>query len=268
MDFVDTFIGRPNTVKTYKSLFYNWIDCKTPKPAQATHTTVVGLVTYWRQEQLSPQTIKTLLRLTERFLAYHGVTNIDFKSLHKISSNQKQQRQIVALSKEEATTLTRSIKKRDPEFYPVVMMALHTGMRKGEVFGLQWDDVDILKGNILVQRSYNGPTKNGKSRLVNISKSLEDVIFDIMPMKSDNLLGMEKVFDKQFDPSPKLKAACRRAKVKVITFHGLRHTFSTLALDAGKSFKEVQEALGHSKPSTTLDIYWKNTKGLMEMGFI
>jgi ATP-dependent helicase/nuclease subunit A len=52
------------------------------------------------------------------------------------------------------------------------------------------------------------------------------------------------------------------------TFHSFRHTFATLALEAGKSPKLVSTCLGHTKLSTTLDQYWNTSKEKLELDFI
>jgi integrase len=52
------------------------------------------------------------------------------------------------------------------------------------------------------------------------------------------------------------------------TFHSLRHTFATLALESGRSPLLVSQALGHAKVSTTLDIYWSVSKEKLDLGFL
>jgi len=176
-----------------------------------------------------------------------------------------QDKEAKALTKEQSKALLEAAKGTD--VYLPCLLALHTGMRRGEVFGLKWADVDICKREIKVQRSYNGPTKNGKTRLVPISSLLEEILLDNYPMTPDNSSKMS-VIPKQFDPNPGLRAACRRAGIEPVNFHALRHTFATMALEAGRSPRKVQQVLGHSALSTTLNIYWSVSQEKLDMEFI
>jgi integrase len=145
-------------------------------------------------------------------------------------------------------------------------------MRRGEVFGLHYEDVEMMKNRILVQRSNSGPTKSGKSRYVPISSALEKVLvaqtFGISYNKERRKKRTGCLIPSTFDPNPLLKRYCREAEIKVITFHALRHTFATLALDAGRSPLLVSKVLGHSSVSTTLDIYWNTSSETLDMGFL
>ena len=176
----------------------------------------------------------------------------------------QQQAPVKALTRVQALAVLDDL--NDSPAFTFAMIAYYTGMRKGEVFGLNWDDVDFLEGKIFVQRSYDGPTKNGRSRFISLCEQLESHLLDKSMEKSDNYLET-RVISKQFDPNPDIKAACRSAQVPEITAHGFRHTFATLALDSGRPIKQVSEALGHSNVSITMDVYWSNVKGDLELGF-
>jgi integrase len=144
-------------------------------------------------------------------------------------------------------------KQLRPEFYPILLLALHAGLRRGEIFGLTCGDIDMFKGNVRVAHSYKGPTKNGKTRYVPMS---EELIKEMI--KARNLLlrpSTMAVFE-QMDPNPILRFLCSSAKVPVVRFHDLRHTFATMALENGVSPRHVAAWLGHSSVTTTLSIYW------------
>ena len=259
---------RPGTQRTMTSLFNHWIrhQYQTWEPDGDGEITMLLAIQDWQAAKLSPQTQKMLVNLLGRFLSFQGRPVMSTTRYVKKVMGAKQKPKINALNKLQAHKLLAACKAMDQELYEVVFVAYHTGMRRGEVFGLEWDDVTILKSQIEVQRSYDGPTKNGLSRIIPMSSDLEAFFLDKTVQNSHNYIG-KKVFTKKFDPNPGLQAACRRARVPIITFHGLRHTFATLALEAGRSPKQVQEVLGHSKLSTTLDLYWASTQGAMEMGF-
>lgn len=153
--------------------------------------------------------------------------------------------------------------------YPAAFLALHTGMRLGEVLGLQWDFVD-LEEKIVHVRCQLQVVEN-KVKLMDILKT--DSSYRSIPISQpvvDMLKGLsrpsEYVFcipkghyaGKPFDPTNfdnRFTAICEGAKLKGVTFHTLRHTHASLLLAAGVPLNVVQERLGHERASTTLDIY-------------
>ena len=253
--------GRPNTIKTQDSLFKNWIY---PHLNQ-TGSDLDAAVALW-EAHLQPNTVKSLLYLAKQTVKDVSGVDLDITAHVKRVGRSQQQKTPSALNKKEIVALTRTCKASDPELYLPFMLGLHTGCRRGEVWGLQWDDIDILNNKIMVNKSYKGPTKTGKSRIVPISYALEKVLLAVLPLNSYNCL--EAVVGKIFDPNPQLKRACILAQVPVITFHSLRHSFATLALEAGRSPRLVSAQLGHSKVSTTLDLYWAQTQQSMDLGFL
>jgi len=255
MTFEETFFGRPNTTKCYTSLYRKHIK---PHVEQAdvlnwNNEMTLFMLDLWRQEKLARGTQITLVRLLGRYVAFKKGPTIDTKQFIRNLERSEQTKETKALSRDEAVKLMESAKKLEPKFYPVLLLGLHAGLRRGEIFGLRCEDIDVLKNRIRVAHSYNGPTKNGKTRFVPISKELNRVL-----VGARNLLlrpPQEVVFE-LFDPNPVLRRLCTHAGVKQIRFHDLRHSFATLALEDGTSPKQVQIWLGHSSLNTTLTVYW------------
>jgi len=258
--------GRPNTVRTQDSLFKNWI---------YPHLNQIGsdldqAVAVW-EAHLQPNTVKSLLYLAKQTVKDVSGVDLDIRAHVKRVGRSQQQLPLQVLSKPEIVALTRSCEASDPELYLAVALAINTGMRRGEVWGLKWDDIDVLKSTITVQRSYDGPTKSGKSRVIPISFALEKVILAHPNFLSYNCIGGKKsknFMTMIFDPNPRLKRVCREADVPEITFHSLRHSFATLALEAGRSPKLVSVQLGHSSVSTTINQYWNVTGEALDLGFL
>jgi integrase len=266
MSFIDSLHGRENTKKTYACLFEKWI--KPRVMCWFIEKDLETLAERWYSEGLSPRTIKSLVTLSARYIVWSGGEPINTKRIISNILRRDQTKPLVIPTKTEIERFLAQC--RGTKLYLPVCLSLYTGMRRGEVFGLYWDDVDFIKGEILIQRSHtlgygDGPTKNGKSRTVPISKKLEQVLLGNMPVNSDNYM---RVVRKPFDPSPCLKKACADSGIEEIKFHTLRHTFATLALESGRSPRQVQQVLGHSSLSTTLDLYWGLTKNKMDMEFI
>jgi integrase len=258
--------GRPNTNKTKQCLYDKWIE------SHLSHTgsNLDQCVKLW-ESHLQPGSVKSILYVAKEAVKARTGVDLDIKAHVKRLGRSSQQKMVQTLTKPEIVALTRTCKASDPELYLPLVIACQTGMRRGEVFGLQWGDIDVLKGRITVQRSYDGPTKSGKSRVIPISLALEKVLFAIMPISSYNCLGTRRdqnIIPVTFDPGPRLKKACRESNVPEITFHALRHSFATLALEAGRSPKMVSVQLGHASVSTTINLYWNVTGDALDLGFL
>ena len=255
---------RPGSSRTYNSLFNKWIRPLMETGGPWDEARFHKCLSFWlHKHKLAPRTVKILIRLLGAEVGRLGVV-LPLRAATTQIMKSVQDEEAKALTKEQSKLLLEAC--QGTELYLPVLLALHTGMRRGEVFGLKWADVDIFHGQIKVQRSYTGPTKNGKSRVVPISLTLEKVLLDKIPMKADN--SDKLVVSSKFDPNPALRAACRRAGIEPINFHALRHTFATLALESGKSPRKVQQVLGHSALSTTLNVYWSVTQEKLTMEFL
>jgi integrase len=233
MKFEDTFYGRPNTIKTYKSLYTQHIKKELRSdfdwPTWSEQNTR-DMLWRWERDKLSRNTKITLIRLLGRYVAFMDGPKINTQKFIKGLERSEQQTEVKALSASEAQKLMKMTYKLEPKFYPVLMLALHAGMRRGEIFGLRCGDIDMIKGKIKISHSYDGPTKNGRSRIVPMSPDLSKALTDarnLLMRKQD-----EKIFE-QFDPNPVLRRMCAWAKIPTIRFHDLRHTFASLALTSG-----------------------------------
>lgn len=127
-------------------------------------------------------------------------------------------------------------------------IALGTGMRKGEQYGLRWRDVDFEQKVILLR-----DTKNKSSRTVPM---IDDVINAFTELKKLSLERKDRASDRP-NSSPDdvvfgigdnkkwWEAALKKAKIRDFRWHDLRHTFCSRLAQAGVSLKVIQEAAGH-----------------------
>ncbi len=125
---------------------------------------------------------------------------------------------------------------------PIVVVALHTGMRRGEILGLTWKQVDLNSGLIRVVK-----TKSGKDRLIPIN--------DVLRREFEALRAAEGPVGLVFaNPRTRLpftevkksfKSACVAAEITGLRFHDLRHTFATRLIEAGADIITLKELLGH-----------------------
>ncbi len=259
------FTGRPNTIRMKESMHRNWIIPHLSDDG----SDLDAAVAIWEAD-LAPASVKTLLYIAKEHVLAASGKALDIKAHVSRVGRSQQQLPPKALSRSEIVALTAVIKAGGPLYY-AYHLALNTGMRRGEVFGLRFQDIDMLRNRILVCRSFEGETKSGKSRYIPISSALEKIVVAHPGFISYNTSKKKRkgnFIKSTFDPNPYLKRACREAGVREITFHALRHTWATLALEAGRSPMLVSKCLGHTQLSTTLDYYWDATGESLDMGFL
>lgn len=132
---------------------------------------------------------------------------------------------------------------------PIVVTALHTGMRKKEILGLEWRDVDLdyRKIHIRAERS-----KTHQDRHIPIDNELLSVLEDLHRNNSHS----EYVFTKDgVNPYADIQESFAKARddaeIKNLHFHDLRHTFATRAVKAGVDLFSLMKFLGHKDVTTT-----------------
>ncbi|MFA5393318.1 MAG: site-specific integrase [Candidatus Ratteibacteria bacterium] len=138
-----------------------------------------------------------------------------------------------------------------PEFLkPIIEIALNTGMRRGEILGLKWQDIDFDQKNITLS-----DTKNGERRQVPMNSTVVDILSSTKRIpESDyvfpgNNLGTH--ISKSYI-SHKFKSIVKQADIENFKFHDLRHTFASRLVMRGVNLKAVQELLGHKTFNMTL----------------
>ncbi len=157
------------------------------------------------------------------------------------------------LSREEADLILQAARQSGTQhLYPILAVALHTGMRRGEILRLRWEDVDFKKQRILVASREDGHTKNYESRSVPMSKFVMDAL-----RKHPRRLDSPYVFcgsdGKPFhDVNTSFGKALRRAGIPHVRFHDLRHTFASWLVMKGVDMRTVQELLGHKDIRMTM----------------
>ena len=184
-------------------------------------------------------------------------------------------KEINPLSPEQARMFLEAI--RDDPLEALYVLAIHRGLRQGELLGLKWDDVDLLTGTLLVRRTLSltrdghvfEQPKNGKGRSIDLTQSAADALRSHLQrqLKEIEALGDEYQDQGLIFPGEKgqpmrpwtltrkLQRILERAGLPHLRFHDLRHTCATLLLSKGVHPKFVQELLGHATISITLDTY-------------
>ena len=159
--------------------------------------------------------------------------------------------------------------EREPLWRDFFYTEITTGLRRGEICGLKWCDLDMEKGTLKIERSIGngeggkleiGETKTEKGkRVIRLPASTLRILTErkesaLTEWIFPNLLEPEK----PMNPSTaydKLKSILKAAGLPDIRFHDLRHTFATHALTSGVDAKTLAGILGHTNASFTLDTY-------------
>ena len=152
----------------------------------------------------------------------------------------------------------------DEGYYEMFLLELTTGMRRGEILGLKWRDLNLETGELNIKRQL---TTKG----ISVPKTKSSIRTILLPPDMLDLLReMKKTakYDWIF-PSPvkegeprnptaitkRFRIMLERAHCKHVRFHDLRHTFATMALENGMDVKTLSAMIGHVSSETTLNIY-------------
>ncbi len=203
-----------------------------------------------------------------------------------LKSTNTEKKEIEILSKEEQKAL---MKVCDNSPYGMgIFTALHTGVRLGELLGIMWKDVDFNKKTINISRQVNrlhdySPNATAKTRLgiqedtktrtstrvISISDNLLERLIQYKEEQDKNIKkwgsayqNLDMVFAREdgyyIDPvyfRERYQRLLEKAGISRHTFHALRHTFATRALEAGVPVKVVSKILGHASVQITMDTY-------------
>ena len=187
---------------------------------------------------------------------------LEYKNLNNLNNTSQK---IKYYDKETYLKVINLIKNEDIEKRIIINLALKAGLRKSEVFGLTWQDVDFKNETISINKTrqylkekglFVKETKNVSSiRNITIGKTLIKLLKDyktqIKPSKTDFIIINENFYG----ISEWFKRWQNKNNISVIRFHDLRHTHATLLLSLGVDIKTISQRLGHSSIVTTLNIY-------------
>jgi integrase len=159
------------------------------------------------------------------------------------------------------------------------VLAIHTGMREGELLGLKWEDVDLESGVLRLRhglvreggKTILGDLKTPKSRRgIRLTRAAAEALSSHLERQLEEMERMGSLYQPGglvfatktgtlINPSNlrnrSFKPLLKRAGLPNICFHDLRHTCATLLLSQGTHPKLVQELLGHATIAMTLDTY-------------
>ncbi len=151
------------------------------------------------------------------------------------------------LSEAERTRLFSSCRASQwDKLYLLVLLAITTGARKGELTKLRWDDIDFVR-----RTAYVSTTKNGQPKVLPLTDSVirELQLFDT---KDSSLIFASRIkYDVPYCFTKPWKKALEDADIKDFRFHDLRHSCASYLAQSGASLLEIADVLGHKQISVT-----------------
>lgn len=166
------------------------------------------------------------------------------KRVRKVKLLRDDSKRLRYLSKEECQSLINTC---DAHIKPIVITALNTGMRKGEILSLKWDNLDLKHGFILLDT-----TKNGERREIPVNNTLRQSLQAITRRLDSPYVFYHVTGNRYLDVKRSFKTALRKAGIRDFHFHDLRHTFASQLVMAGVDITTVKELLGHKTLTMTL----------------
>ncbi|MGE4050351.1 MAG: tyrosine-type recombinase/integrase [Piscinibacter sp.] len=145
------------------------------------------------------------------------------------------------LSDEEARRLLQACRGAAwPRLYALVLLALTTGARKGELLGLRWSDVDLEQGLATLAR-----TKNGSARVLPLVPAAVDELAKFKGAPTAWVFESPRDPKRVFSFDAQWRRALAEAKLKDVVLHTCRHTAASMLAQAGASTVELADVLGH-----------------------
>jgi integrase len=180
------------------------------------------------------------------------------------------------LLQDEEVRLMRAILSSPRRAYlePVIITALNTGMRMGELLSLKWGNVDLTErllhggtvshGRMTVESTHDNPTKDRTTRYIPVNKVLKPVLEALRlealraaeatpeAIRDNYIFVSVRTGSRWKDIGNAWDSALEHAKITGFRFHDLRHTFATRSVRAGMPLEVLQKVLGHSEITTTM----------------
>jgi integrase len=202
-----------------------------------------------------------------------------------VRSPRPEKPEIHPLTREQARRLLDAASKNSDRFEALYIVALHCGLREGELLGLRWEDLNLDAGTLAVRRTLSETRtghkfelpKNGTGRSVKLSQRAVEALKSHRAYQNEERLKAGSLWQDHDLVFPTaigttmsgtnltgrhFKPLLKKAGLPASRLHDLRHTCATILLMAGKHPKYVQELLGHASISITLDTYSHVIEGM------
>lgn len=206
-----------------------------------------------------------------QMIAYNPASRVRPPKAKKPSINFYDDAQTIALIK--------ALEGEELKFRVIILLTIFTGLRRGEVLGLEWQDINFKNSSVSVRQASQyvssigiytkDPKTETSNRVISIPESITKLLTEYKRKQlecklrlGDKWIETNRLFIK-WDGSPMhpdtitkwFRQFLEDKNLPHITFHGLRHTHATLLISQGLDVRTVSNRLGHAQTSTTLNIY-------------
>lgn len=224
--------------------------------------------------------MKKTIRCTLAYAVKLGIVEKNFASKLYLTTRHKDTEKIRSLTKEEVRKLMEQCQKADIRKKTAILFLLMTGVRKGELCGLNWSDFDFENKTVKISRQYESVSGAGlfltkpKTSTSEREFELPDCIIEILKeyrlwydshyeKVGEKWEGVDDAvfvgrYGKRLHPTTTrnwFDEILKEAGIKHYCVHSLRHTNVTILLDSNVPVVTVSQRVGHAKSSTTLNVY-------------
>ena len=280
-------------IPTFKKVAEDWVEYKKPNLRASTHSAYKGHTKKHFTELNHIPVNRITVAHVERYIAKRQNEGMSISLLRKVlisfgqimafavrhryidhnpvrdaekpkGQGKEKERKIKVLTPAQIGTLLDNVPSQ--KFRTLIMLAVVTGARQGELLGLKWSDIDWDNNQIHIQRTFNNGSwydvkTKASNRLVDIGPQmvtelkrwrLACPVCDlglVFPNRVGKPINHNNLVNRYFHP------ALEEAKIERIRWHDLRHTKASLMIEQKESLKYIQTQLGHSSPTVTLNVY-------------
>ena len=261
---------RASTLKMYKNhLKYHFDDINGLKVNRISVAKVEEFITNKQSEGMNLTTLRKIIvtfnqvmnyAVRHRYIDHNPVRDAE----RPRGQGGEEKPYIRILSASEINDFLGAVEEK--EYKNLFMLAIMSGARQGELFGLKWSDIDWFKNQIHIQRSWNcGAWYQPKSKTSNRKVDLGPIMMKelrkwrlacrkneldlVFPNDAGGPMDHGNVLRRHFYP------ALKASGLPQMRFHDLRHTYASLLIEQGENIKYIQSQLGHANPTVTLNVY-------------
>jgi integrase len=247
-------------------------DLNKQKITRITTATIEKYITAMQEKGVHILTLRKILvtlgQIMDYAVRHRHIGHNPYREAEKPKDQRTQEKEIRVLTPSEIRAFLDAVD--DQKYKTLFLTAILTGARQGELLGLKWEDLDLEKKQVYIQRTFNNgrffPTKTkGSKRKIDLSPTLltelkkwklacpktnEFLKLDLMfPNDAGGPINKNNLINRKFDP------ALKKAGIERIRFHDIRHSYASLMIEQGENIKYIQTQLGHSSPTVTLNVY-------------
>ena len=248
-DYLATVEGRLRSYQDYKRYGDYWTDALGNRPLRQIVSSDIERYVARRVQEVKPSSVNRELQfLKHLFNVAIADGRSDDNPVKRVKLFKENNRRIRFLTDEEEKALLEALAE---EQRPLVLVALHTGLRRANQFHMRWEHIDFATGWVTVPRS-----KSGEAYRVRMNDTLRETL-RALPSRMKGAwvfpsalgktpMDAQNFYNRVYVP------ALKEAKIEGATWHTLRHTFASRLVMAGVDLTTVKELMGHKDIATTM----------------